>query len=295
MLYDLEVIRSLYLIQVGMFVFILFQAFALSRRFSRAFTAVERLSAKLEEELLARTRAEAEARRAGQLAMLGELAAGIAHEVNTPINTIINSSELLLTADNRQELEHDAGIIKSEGRRIAGIVGGLLSFARRGQGDKTACPVERIVADTVCLVQAKLRQEHILLSVEVPDDLPDIQANHQQLLQVALNLINNAAQALNDKYPGPHEGKVIRLTGEKVETEGGPMVRLTFHDQGPGIPARLLEQVMTPFFTTKPTGQGTGLGLSVAHGIITAHGGNLRLTSLEGICTTVTIDLPAAE
>jgi signal transduction histidine kinase len=294
MLFDLEVIRSVYLIQVGMFAFILFQAFALSRRFSRAFSSVERLSAELEEELLARTRAEAEARRAGQLAMLGELAAGIAHEVNTPINTIINSCELLLTADSREELEHDASIIRSEGRRIAGIVRGLLSFARRGQGEKSACPVARIVADTVSLVQAKLRQEQIRLLVEVPDDLPDVKANHQQMLQVALNLINNAAQALNDKYPEPHADKIIRLGGELVQTERGAMVRLAFHDQGPGIPARLLEQVLTPFFTTKPPGQGTGLGLSVAHGIINEHGGSLRLTSIEGVSTTVTIDLPVA-
>jgi signal transduction histidine kinase len=294
MLYDLRVIHSVPLIHVGMFVFILFQAFALSRRFSRAFSSVERLSAELEEELLARTRAEAEARRAGQLALLGELAAGIAHEVNTPINTIINSSELLLTADSREELEHDASIIRSEGRRIAGIVGGLLSFARRGQGEKTACPVARIVADTVSLVQAKLRTEQIRLLVEVPDDLPDIRANHQQVLQVALNLINNAAQALHDKYPGAHADKIIRLAGELVPTERGAMVRFTFHDQGPGIPARLLDQVKTPFFTTKPPGQGTGLGLSVAHGIIADHGGALRLTSIEGTSTTVTIDLPVA-
>ena len=73
------------------------------------------------------------------------------------------------------------------------------------------------------------------------------------------------------------------------------MVRLTFYDQGPGIPARLLEQVKTPFFTTKPPGQGTGLGLSIAHGIISDHGGALRLTSVEGTSTTVTIDLPAAK
>lgn len=277
MLYDLRVIRSVYLIHVGMFVFILFQAIALSRRFSRAFEAVERLS------------------QAGRLALLGELAAGIAHEVNTPINTIINSSELLLTAESRQELEHDALIIRSEGRRIAGIVGSLLSFARRGQGEKTACPVARIVADTVCLVQAKLRKEQIRLLVGVPDDLPDVKANHQQMLQVALNLINNAAQALNDKYPDPHADKIIRLGGERVQTEGGARVRLTFHDQGPGIPARLLDQVMTPFFTTKSPGQGTGLGLSVAHGIIADHGGTLCLTSIEGVSTTVTIDLPAAE
>lgn len=149
------------------------------------------------------------------------------------------------------------------------------------------------MADTVSLVQAKLRKEQIGLLVEVPGDLPDVQANHQQMIQVALNLINNAAQALNDKYPEPHADKTIRLGGELVQTERGAMVRLSCHDQGPGIPARLLDQVKTSFFTTKPPGQGTGLGLSVAHGIISDHGGALRLTSIEGVSTTVTIDLPA--
>lgn len=238
--------------------------------------------------------AEAEARRAGQLAVLGELAAGIAHEVNTPINTIINCSELLLF-DSSEELKYDAGIIRSEGRRIAGIVQGLLSFARHGQGEKTSCSVARLVADTVCLVQATLKKEQIRLLVEVPDDLPDVRANHQQVLQVALNLINNAAQALNDKYPGPNKNKIIRLGGENVETEQGAMVRLTFHDLGPGISAGLLDQVKMPFFTTKPPGQGTGLGLSIAQGIIADHGGTLRLTSRESASTTVTIDLPVAE
>lgn len=254
------------------------------------------------EELLARTRvqlkvleAEEEARSKSRLAMLGELAAGIAHEVNTPINTIINSSQLILLADNRAELEHDAMIITNEGRRIAGIVGGLLSFARRGKREKASCSVARIVSDTVRLIEAKLRKEQIRLLVEIPDGIPRVKANSQEMMQVFLNLINNAAYALHEKFQESHDDKTIRIVGKQVQTERGPMVRLTFHDGGTGIPASLLDKVTKPFFTTKPVGTGTGLGLSITQGIIADHGGNMWMESVEGAYTRATIELPTAE
>jgi len=254
------------------------------------------------EELIARTRvqlkvleAETQARSKGRLAMLGELAAGIAHEVNTPINTIINSSELILVSDNREELEHDAMIIRNEGRRIAGIVGGLLSFARQGNGEKIPCSVNQIISDTIHLMEAKLRKEQIRLLVDIPDTLPEIRANPQQMMQVFLNLINNSAHALHEKFPNGHENKAIRIVGEEVRTEHGPRVQLTFHDHGPGIPAHLMDQVMKPFFTTKPQGTGTGLGLSITHGIVADHQGAMRMESVEGVSTQVIIDLPTAE
>ena len=254
------------------------------------------------EELLARTRvqlkvleSEEEARSKGRFAMLGELAAGIAHEVNTPINTIINCSQLVLLADNREELEHDAMIIRDEGRRIAGIVGGLLSFARRGKGEKTSCKVDRIVSDTVRLIEAKLRKQQIRLLVDIPGTIAAVRANPQQMMQVFLNLINNAAHALHEKFPESHADKAIRIKGDQVRTERGAMVRLAFHDQGNGIPAPFLDKVMKPFFTTKPAGEGTGLGLSITQGIIADHGGTLLLESVEGVFTRVTLELPAAE
>jgi two-component system, sensor histidine kinase ChiS len=254
------------------------------------------------EELLARTRvqlkmleAEEEARSKGRFAMMGELAAGIAHEVNTPINTIINSSQLILLADNREDLEHDAMIIRDEGRRIAGIVGGLLSFAHRGKGEKAPCTIGRIVSDSIRLIEAKLRKEQIRLLVDIPDTIPDVKANPQQMMQVFLNLINNAAHALHEKFPESHDDKTIRITAEPVHAEGGTLVRLTFHDRGNGIPAHLLNKVMKPFFTTKPAGMGTGLGLSVTQGIIADHGGTMWLESIEGIFTKVTVELPVQE
>ena len=254
------------------------------------------------EELLARTRAqlkileaEEQARSKGRFAMLGELAAGIAHEVNTPINTIINCSQLILLADNHEELEHDAMIIRDEGRRIAGIVGGLLSFARRGNGDKSPCNIEQIMSDTVRLIEAKLRKQQIRLLVDIHDAVPDIKANSQQMMQVFLNLINNAAHSLHEKFPEGHRNKTIRIVADRVQTERGDMVRLTFHDTGKGIPAPILDKVVRPFFTTKPAGVGTGLGLSITQGIVADHGGTMKLESIETVFTRVTIELPAAE
>ncbi|MDR3553397.1 MAG: ATP-binding protein [Syntrophobacteraceae bacterium] len=237
--------------------------------------------------------AREQARSKGRLAMLGELAASIAHEVNTPINTIINSSELILLAENRRELEHDAMIIKDEGRRIAGILGGLLSFARRGNAEKTSCRIAPIVSDTLRLIGAKLRKEQIGLLVDIPESLPCISANAQQIMQVFLNLVNNAAYALHDKFPDGHDHKTINITGEQVDATCGLMVRMIIQDNGIGIPARRLEEVTKPFFTTKPVGKGAGLGLSVARGIIDDHGGRLRIESVEGEFTKVSVELPA--
>ncbi|WP_027359822.1 ATP-binding protein [Desulforegula conservatrix] len=251
------------------------------------------------EELLARTRvqlkiirAEEEARRAGRLAMLGELAASIAHEVNTPINTIINSSQLILMADSREELEQDAGVIKSEGRRIAGIVSALLSFARTGSGEKAPCRIGNIISESICLVEAKLRNDHIRLQIDIADNLPEINMNSQLITQVFLNIINNAAHALNEKYQGLDENKKIIIEGELINFGSDKLVRLTFKDFGTGIPESLINRIMMPFFTTKPVGKGTGLGLSVSQNIISDHRGSMVIESEAGISTTVIIDFP---
>ena len=127
----------------------------------------------------------------------------------------------------------------------------------------------------------------------VPSDLPEIVANPQQIQQVFMNLISNARYALNQKYPGVHEDKILEIRGERTVADGGTRVRLTFRDTGTGIPAGLIEKVVDPFFSTKPSGQGTGLGLSICNGIIRDHGGTLRIKSVEGEFTSVTVDLPA--
>ncbi len=240
-----------------------------------------------------KTALQAEAMRASHLASLGELAAGVAHEINNPINGIINYAQILANKLKTETKENDIAIrIIREGDRIAGIVRGLLSFARERKEEKVPATIQRIMGDTVTLTETQIRKDGIRLTIDIPEDLPEVLANPQQIEQVFLNIISNARYALNQKYPGAHEDKVFEIAGGTVLVEDVPHVRVTFRDSGSGIPAEVMDKVMNPFFSTKPGGQGTGLGLSISHGIIRNHGGRLLIESAEGEYTIVRIDLP---
>ncbi len=237
---------------------------------------------------------QAEAVRLGQLASLGELAAGVAHEVNNPINTIINCAQILINEGNLEgDRREMAGFIIKEGKRISRIVGSLLSFARERKEEKRPVRIIEIIEDTLSLTGAQIRKEGIDLQVNVADELPAIPANPQQIEQVFLNLIGNARYALKEKYPGGHPEKVLQITAEPLTIDHRSYVRVEFYDRGTGIPAGVLSKVLNPFFTTKAQGGGTGLGLSISHGIILDHGGRLSLESVEGEYTRVNVDLPA--
>jgi signal transduction histidine kinase/FixJ family two-component response regulator len=243
----------------------------------------------------AKMRTQADAIRASQLAALGELAAGVAHEINNPINGVINYAQLLSNrlADNQnQDL---AGRIIHEGERIASIVGGLLSFARPQQENRRSIPLAETLDDCLALAGAQLRRDGIAPRLDLPADLPPVSALKYQLQQVFLNLISNARYALNEKYPGTHPDKHLDISGTSRKIDGQQWVRLVFRDTGTGIPPEILERARNPFFTTKPPGQGTGLGLSISCGIIENHGGQLTLESVAGEHTTVVVELPAAE
>ncbi len=238
---------------------------------------------------------EQEARRANHLASLGELAAGVAHEINNPINGIINYAQIL--ADDSQVSEENREILHSiteEGARIANIVSNLLTFARARQEKKGPVSLREVLEATLPLTEAQLRKDHIELRVDVDLRLPEVLAHTQQIQQVILNLVSNARYALNERYPGPHENKILHLYSESGAEAGRSLVRLVFRDYGTGIPADLLPKVMDPFYTTKPSGQGTGLGLSISHGILKDHGGALKIDSIDGSHTAVAIELPAS-
>lgn len=237
-----------------------------------------------------------EAMRAAHLASLGELAAGVAHEINNPINGIINYARILRNQIDAESGERDiAGRILKEGRRIADIVRGLLSFARDGEKDKKPVHLGEILSDSIGLTGSQLKKEGIALDIAIPSDFPEIIANPKQIQQVFMNVLINARYALNQKYAGPHENKRLEILGEATSIERSPFVRITFHDHGTGIPANIIDKVKDPFFSTKPSGQGTGLGLSISHGIVSDHGGKLTIESTEGEFTKVAIDLPAME
>ncbi|MEJ2253383.1 MAG: PAS domain S-box protein [Nitrospirota bacterium] len=241
-----------------------------------------------------KVRLQAEALRAAHLASLGELAAGVAHEINNPVNAIMNYAQLVLDEHGGEKDVSDiAGRILNQGSRIAFIIRSLLSFAREQKEEKSLVPVSGILMDTLAVSEAQLKKHNVALSVEMPDDLPPVLVHPQRIQQVFLNIINNARYALNLKYPGQDPGKALAIRGRTVLREDRSLVEVAFLDQGPGIPPSVREKVMNPFFTTKPQGQGTGLGLSISHGIIADLGGRLRIESEEGRYTRVVVELPA--
>ncbi len=243
-----------------------------------------------------KTSLQAEAMRASHLASLGELAAGVAHEINNPINGIINYAQILLNqaAEGGRESDISGRIIK-EGDRIAGIVRSLLSFARERKEGMTSVDVRTILGETLVLTETQIRKDGIHLAVDLPHDLPRITANPQQLQQVFLNLISNARYALNQKFAGADTDKRMTVSVRVAGADEGPMMRFVFEDSGTGIPRNIMERVMNPFFSTKPSGQGTGLGLSISHGIVKNHLGKITIESEYGRFTRVVIDLPLKE
>jgi PAS domain S-box-containing protein len=241
-----------------------------------------------------RKRAEAEVMRAGHLASLGELAAGVAHEINNPINGIINYAELLIKKGMQDGKNEDiaARIIK-EGDRIANIVRSLLSFARDTKEEKRPVRVNAILADTLSLTEAQLLKDGIHLQTDFPDDLPLLFAQPQQIEQVFLNVISNARHALNQRYPEEDSGKILNIRGLHVMENDRPYVQIVFHDRGTGIPDTIKDKIMNPFFSTKPGHTGTGLGLSISHGIVSDHNGKIVIESSTGNYTKVIVNIPA--
>jgi PAS domain S-box-containing protein len=234
----------------------------------------------------------AEAIRAAQLAAIGELASGIAHEINNPINGIINYAQIILDEPEDPEAAENLSNIISEGKRIAGIVSNLLDFARRREEILAPARIEKMIAKSLQLVAHLLKKDGILYSVIIDEPLPPLLCNEQQLQQVVLNMISNARYALNKRYPKPCPEKKLEIKGELINQHKKPSIRLTFTDQGTGIAPEIQGRLFDPFFSTKPKGEGTGLGLSISHGLVRDHGGYIRVQSRLGKWTKFIIDLP---
>ena len=234
------------------------------------------------------------AMRSDRLAALGELAAGVAHEINNPVNGIINYGQILTNKHRETRSIGDiSDRIVREGDRIARIVESLLSFARQDEEERAVVALEDVLSDSLTLTSAQLRKDGIRIEVDIPDDLPRIEVHTQKIQQVFVNLISNARYALNKKQYGAGEAKLLRITAETIAGEGGALVRIVFFDSGIGVPAGIIDKIMNPFFSTKPKGMGTGLGLSISHGIINDHCGVLAIESKAHEYARVTIDLPA--
>jgi signal transduction histidine kinase len=230
-----------------------------------------------------------------KLESLGVLAGGVAHEINNPINGVMNYAQLIKDKIEQRDpvLSEYAGEIIRETDRVAGIVRNLLAFARQGKQEHSPARPCDIAEGTIVLVRTILRHDRIVLTVDVPEDLPEVQCRSQQIQQVLMNLITNARDALNEKYPEHDENKKIAVTALAFEKDGETWVRITVEDTGPGIPPEARRRIFDPFFTTKPRRQGTGLGLSISHGIVKDHRGELRVESEVGAWTRFHVELPA--
>ncbi len=231
--------------------------------------------------------------RSEQLAALGELAAGVAHEINNPMNGIINYAQMLINRDRGHEYVKDiASRVVAEGDRVAKIVESLLAFARRESQVRVPIHIQDILSDSLTLTGAQIRKDGIDLAFEVPMDLPRVHCIPQEIQQVFLNLLSNARYALNERYPSADRNKRLRITAGADGNGASRNVTVLFEDSGVGIPVANLAKVMNPFFSTKPKGKGTGLGLSICNEIVQEHGGRLTIDSVEGEFTRVSVTLP---
>ncbi|HEY2432732.1 MAG TPA: PAS domain S-box protein [Vicinamibacterales bacterium] len=201
-----------------------------------------------------------------RLSAVGELVAGVAHEINNPLQTIIGSVELMLE-ENGVDHTRDLHLIRQEATRAGQIVRNLLAFVRKSPGDRVRADLNQIARATAGLREHHLAQQNITLALDLADGMLPVLVNREEIQQVALNLVLNAEHAIGD-----HPGRIVIRTGG-----GARLHTLQVVDDGPGVTPELRGRVFEPFFTTKEVGEGTGLGLSLGLGIARAHGGSLEL------------------
>jgi two-component system NtrC family sensor kinase len=219
---------------------------------------------------------------ADKLASVGRLAAGIAHEINNPLTGVLSYASLLRKRlDGDKETCDDLDVIVRETVRCRGIIRGLLDFARPTAPARKPMDLDEVVRRAVSVVMTQLSLHHVDLSLDLASDLPTVYADANQIQQVVVNLLLNAADAIGT------EGGSIRATTRRVPSSS---IELLLKDSGCGIPPEDLPRIFEPFFTTKGN-HGTGLGLAVSWGIVEAHGGSLEVQSELGHGTTFTLRL----
>jgi two-component system, NtrC family, sensor kinase len=230
-----------------------------------------------------------------RLASLGQLAASVAHEINNPINGVLNLSMLLerimkegkVPPGREEECKKYLSRISQETSRVGRIVCDLLAFSRRSRPQHSAADLNHVVKTTVSLVGHKLKLTETLIDLQLSPDLPLVRCDSSQIQQVILNLVLNAAEATHSR-----PGGVVSVRTRR--SEDAAHVELLVQDNGEGIAPENLRKIFDPFFTTKPEGKGVGLGLAVVYGIIQAHDGDIDVKSEFGQGTVFTVSLPLA-
>jgi two-component system NtrC family sensor kinase len=252
------------------------------------------LEQKVEERTHELRRAQAETVRGEKLASVGLLASGIAHELNNPLTGILTFSHLLRQKmpDNSPDAE-DMDLVIDETKRCAAIIRRLLDFAREKQPEKEFTDLNRIIEDTVRIVERPAHLRDIEITLDLDQTLPEIWIDADQIKQVIMNMLVNAQHAVAEK--GSIAVHTRRSPNERAPAPGAepkPMVEISIVDTGCGIPEQNLQQIFDPFFTSKAVGKGTGLGLSVSHSIVEAHSGLIEVESTVGEGSTFRIFLP---
>ena len=221
---------------------------------------------------------------AEKMTALGELVAGVAHEVNNPLTAVLGYTQLALSGDIPAEVRRRLETVVSEAERASRIVRNLLTFARKHPPEKKYLGVNGIIEKTLELKAYHFRVNQVTLEQDLAQDLPKTMLDYHQIQQVLLNLFNNAEQAMTE-HGG---GGTLRLVSQKAQDK----IEVCVTDTGPGIPADIQGRIFEPFFTTKKEGKGTGLGLSLCYGIVQEHGGVINVKSELGKGTTFAIALP---
>jgi signal transduction histidine kinase/ActR/RegA family two-component response regulator len=227
---------------------------------------------------------EQKAQLVSHLASVGELSAGVAHEINNPLTGVIGYAELLMQEDVPEHIKNDLEIIRDGAKRVADIVKGLLTFARQTRPERKLVDINQVLGVSVRLRAYELETGNIKVTAKLAPDLPLTIADPGQLQQVFLNLLINAEMEMELAHG---KGKLVIRTEQLDNT-----IRISFKDDGPGIAEENLEKIFDPFFSTREIGKGTGLGLSICHGIVTEHGGRIWAESKLGKGATFIVELP---
>jgi PAS domain S-box-containing protein len=219
-----------------------------------------------------------------RLASIGEMAAGVAHEMNNPLTSVIGLSKLLLDQDLSADNADDLNTIYSEATRVSSVVRNLLTFARKRPAVRQPAHVHSIIEDVLKLRAYEHKVSNIFVIRNFADNLPEVIVDYSQIQQVFINIVLNAEYEMIQA----HKGGALTITTHRLDHK----IAVSFGDDGPGIAPRDLKRMFDPFFTTKDAGKGTGLGLSVSYGIIANHGGKIYAESEPGKGATFTVELP---
>ena len=228
--------------------------------------------------------------RAEKLSSLGRMAAGIAHELRNPLAVILGRVQIASTKLKQgqalppDQLQRTLAKIDEQTQRAERIIRSLSAYAREGTTEMASVNLHDMITDVLELVRPQVKMNQIEVRMDFDTDLPPVRGSRDQLLQVFINLVVNAAQAMP-------EGGSVALSARGLPRGA---VRVTVADTGGGIPPENLPKIFDPFFTTKPAGEGTGLGLSIIQGIVESHNGSIEVASEVGRGTTFTLQFPTA-